>query len=645
LANYRTGHAARSKPETARQTVIAALAGGAAVADACKQANRSYKWYEEQRRITPGFKDAANAAKEAGKTVREQLEVDADARHLAAVGQGKMGPFSRWSETYLGQRVWPVHQNMIDVVEGREPRWLHPGMSYEPGIAGKRRVLINVPPNHAKTMVLSIGYVTYKIVEDPNISVLLVSKTQEMAKKILYGVKQRLTHPRYRALQERYGPEDGWKATADQWAANKVYLGGESRDSVEKDPTIEAVGVGGQIYGARASLIILDDIATLSNANEYAKQDEWLRQEVASRLGPGGQIVVVGTRVASMDIYRHLRDPETYTDGRVPWTYLSMPAVLDYADTPEEWVTLWPETDSPFVDDDEPLRYEEATPIYDRWTGPRLSHVRNEVGPRKWSLVYQQADVADDATFDQLCVRGSIEGARRPGPLQERDGWYVICGMDPAVAGVTAAVAYAVERGTGVRKVLEVRTLRAPSPAQIRGLIEEMTERHMPNEWVIETNAFQGFLARDEHVTMYLASKGIIVRPHHTGTNKQDPDFGVASMAGLFGTRTQGTVGSPAKHNQDNLLGLPRGDDAGTKVLVEELVSWNPVTPVHRRRQDTVMAMWFCETRAREVVQSVRTGSSFHARSSPFLSQRDKERRMVIDLNEYQAQKQAVSWM
>jgi hypothetical protein len=45
-----------------------------------------------------------------------------------------------------------------------------------------------------------------------------------------------------------------------------------SRESSEKDPNIEAVGIGGQIYGKRADMIIVDDAVTLKNANEFEKQ-------------------------------------------------------------------------------------------------------------------------------------------------------------------------------------------------------------------------------------------------------------------------------------------------------------------------------------------------------------------------------------
>ncbi len=44
-----------------------------------------------------------------------------------------------------------------------------------------------------------------------------------------------------------------------------IYLGA-GRDSGEKDPTVQALGFGSQIYGARADLIILDDVVMNANA-------------------------------------------------------------------------------------------------------------------------------------------------------------------------------------------------------------------------------------------------------------------------------------------------------------------------------------------------------------------------------------------
>ena len=604
--------------------LVDALASGMSVNAACEKVGRSRKAYEAWRAKDPMFATAADEAKLRAKSNRVE--------YLAEAPKGTNGlGFAEFSEKYLGNRVWPHALNMVDIVEGREPAHLHDSMIYEPGSAGNRRVLINIPPNHAKTMTLSVGYITYRVVMDPNINVLIISKTQEFSKKILYAIKQRLTHPRWAGLQQRFGPPDGFKATADMWTAQRIYLGAAARDSDSKDPTIEATSIGGQIYGARATLVLLDDTITLSNAAGYEGQSDWIRQEVASRLGPGGQIIVVGTRVASVDLYRHLREPDGYTDGVVPWTYLAMPAVLEYGAGEADWKTLWPVSDEPFVETDEPV----AAGIWPRWTGPRLAQVRNEVGPRKWSLVYQQADVAEDATFDPVCVRGSVNPNRNHGPLEDRSGWHIVMGVDPAIAGQMAVSVVAGSRETGQFKLLTMETLVNPTPAQIRDLLVETARRYEPHECLIEDNAFQGFLAQDEALSLALSNLNVLLKSHHTGATKTDPDFGVASMAALFGTRTNPGPGQSARHQKDHTMELCNSNYGPVKTLIEELVAWNPDQPVKRRRQDCVMALWFAVKRLREFGVGAPAGrrqASF-AKGSSFTSARSRQRQMVVDLS------------
>lgn len=625
-----TGPRRRVTPEKARLELLDLVRQGRPIVEALKVVGRSRSWYEEQRRQSSEFALAMDVA----RTGRSDLVSE----RRADIG------FEEFSERYLGTRVWPHMRNVVDLLEGREPGWLPEGMIFEPGTSGLSRLLVNVPPNHAKSMTVTINYVTYRVAKDPNINVLVVSKTQEQAKKFLYAIKQRLTHPRYADLQVAFGPADGYKATADQWAANKIYLGGEARDSGEKDPTIEALGMGGQIYGSRATLIVLDDVVTLSNAGEWAKQQDWIRQEVASRLPPGGgQLLVVGTRVAPIDLYKELRNPEHYTDGRVPWTYLAMPAVLEYKDRTEDWVTLWPKSEQPLSEADTP----DDDGLFERWSGPRLSDVRNEVGPGKWSLVYQNLDVAEDAIFDPVCVRGSIQGMRKPGALVggatghplSPENFYRVIGLDPAMSGDTAAVAYAVDRRTHKRYVMDVHVMTSPTPAAIRSLLREWTDAYRPHTVIVESNAFQLFLTQDEEIRNFLATRGIAYRPHHTGNNKQDPEFGVASLAPLFGTKVNRDGQVAMKHAGDNLIELPSVQaNEHVKKLVEQLITWQPGVRGSKLKMDTVMALWFCEIVAREVL-STASGVERFVRN-PFASSRDVDSRFVINLDDLAAQQQ-----
>lgn len=609
-------------PEEARSQIEDLLRQGSNVTEALQIVGRSRSWYEGQRRTNRDWAELIDSIR--------KITSDPSSRQM------QVGTFAEFAETYMKQKVWPHQQNMVDVIEGRDPEWLHPSMVWEPGTRRGSRLMINIPPNHAKSMTVTINYVTYRLAKDPNLKVMIVSKTQDQAKKFLYAIKQRMTHPRYADFQLGFGPPEGWRASADQWSATKVYLGGDSQDG-SKDPNIEAVGMGGQIYGNRADLIILDDVVTLANAGAWQSQMDWIRQEVASRLGDG-QLLVVGTRVAPVDLYRELRNPDHYTDGMVPWSYLSMPAVLRYADEEADWETLWPVTDEPMSDADEQV----TEGVWPRWTGARLAQVRNEVGASKWSLVYQQQDVEENATFDATAVRGSIQGLRKAGPLNpilnghpdNVAGFHTICAMDPAIAGDCAAVALSVDRQSGKRYVLDMRVISSPTPAQIRGMIEEFTEVYQPSEWVIEENAFQGYLSQDENLRSYLANKGVVLKPHHTGSNKMDPDFGVASMSGLFGTVAQDPKTGLRKHQDDNLIELPSTQAPGVRLLIEQLVSWSPAVKTKHRKQDTVMALWFAELSARRVVNNANKHKVWHMPNS-MLSERDRQRQVVINLDEW----------
>jgi len=616
-------------PEEARKELIDQVRQGRTITDALKVIGRSRSWYDTQRREAEGFSAYIDNAR---------LRTS----DLADEARSGLNDFASFSEKYLGAKVWDHMLNVVDMLEGKEPRWIHQAMTYEKGSAGLSRLLVNVPPNHAKTMTITINYVTYRVVKNPNINVIVISKTQEQAKKFLYAIKQRLTHPRYADLQAAFGPTDGYKATSDMWSANKIYLGADVRESDAKDPTVEAIGMGGQVYGARADLIVLDDVVTLSNSAEWAKQQEWIRQEVASRLPPGGgQLLVVGTRVSAVDLYKELRNPQHYTDGIVPWSYLSMPAVLEYADDPKDWKTLWAKSEQPLVEDDIP----DENGNFDRWTGPRLTAVRNEAGPSKWSLVYQNLDIAENAIFDPMCVRGAVNGMRKSGALvagaaghpDSPQNFYRVIGIDPAMSGDTAAVAYAVDRRTQKRYVMDVYVMSSPTPAAIRSLIREWTDAYKPHTVIVESNAFQLFLTQDEEIRNFLATRGIAYRPHYTGNNKQDPEFGVASLAPLFGTVTKRDGNNNnLKHADDNMIELPDSSrNEHVKKLIEQLVVWQPGVQGKKLKMDAVMALWFCEIVARDVLLTSSGIPNFL--KNEFTPQKAIEDRYIINLDDLAA--------
>jgi hypothetical protein len=615
---------AENSADIAKRIILGCVAEGMTVEQACASAGKSMKTYEYYRRSDKVFADKVDRTR---LGLRDKNFALGDINEIS---------FATFRDRFLKNKTFPHQQNLVDMIEVGKPSWLHPSMKYEPGLANNR-ILLNIPPNHAKSMTITIDYVTWQVCKNPNFRVLIVSQTQRLAADFLYAIKQRLTHPSYEELQSAYAAGVGFRSKSASWQATRVTFGDELRESSEKDPNIEAVGIGGQIYGKRADMIIVDDAVTLSNANDFERQIKWLTQDVRSRLNPSGKLIIIGTRVASVDLYKELRNEDRYPGGLVPWSYLAMPALLESSEKPEEWVTLWPASDQPF-DGQKEEEKDPVTGFYPRWNGRNLYNERQSMDASTWALIYQQQDISDDAAFDPVCVRGSIDGMRKsgrltaghPGHPRDLNGFTYICGLDPAMVGDTAAICYAIDRATSKRYIVDAIKITRPSPAAIRNLIFDWTSLYSPSEWIVEKNAFQSFLTQDEGIKMHLASKGVQFKEHHTGSNKWDAGFGVASMATLFGTKQ-----FDGKHHRDNLIHLPSDQTENIKALIEQLITWSPTT---KGKTDMVMALWFCEIRAREMLNYGKYQT--HHLKNPFLSKYEQNKRVVVNLDELFAEKE-----
>lgn len=570
--------------DEAQAKVLTLLENGATITAAMAAVGRNDTTFRQWSMVDEEFKAKADKARLAGKGVKADLS---DLKNLA---------YPEFSEQFLDTKLFSHQLNWLDLIEGREPRWQPTGMTYEPG--DPKRVLINVPPEHAKSTTITTNYTLYTIVTNPNARVIIVSKTQGMARKFLGAIKTRLSHPAYMKLQTAYGPNGGYKADATQWSADMIYLG-TGRDSGEKDPTVQALGFGSQIYGARADLIILDDVVMGSNAHEWEKQIEWLQKEVITRLGRHGKLLIVGTRVAPIDLYKMIRDGGQWTGGKSPFTYCAMPAVLEFDEDPDNWKTLWPRTNIQENDIDEVG----DDGLYPKWDGPSLFKRRSEVAPSVWAMVYQQEDVQEDSIFAPTCIAGSVNGMRKRGPLKPGvpghpkhvEGSYTVMGLDPAMSGATGAVIATYNRADGKIYILDCINMTDPSPDKIQALIEEWVDKYRPQELRIEINAHQKAYALDTNLRNFLAQYGCQLNSHFTGKNKWDTSFGVASMAMLFGNTRDG------RFQDNNIIELPSNEGSeGLKTLVQELITWKPDT---RNPTDCVMALWFTIIRFRELMQ------------------------------------------
>jgi hypothetical protein len=609
----------RASPRGGRRTATAAKKEmlrvlreeGLTVVEAMRFVGRKETTYRYWRESDPDFK--------------------AKADHILGLRRRKAGdrkpvpPFPEFCEKYLGLRLFWHHLQWVDLIEGREPRDMHPAQRYSEG-TDPNLVLVNVPPGHAKSTVVTAAYTLWRMLENTNSQLVIVSSNESQAKKWMFQIQDWLSNQSFADLQMDFGPDGGFEKTCPVWNKTQIYFPDELRTENAKDPTLEVLGMGGKIYGSRADLIILDDIVEEGNAHDFDRQISWLTGMVLTRPQDEDKVLVVGTRMAPVDLYKELLNPQRYEDEEPPWTYFSSPAVLEFADDPADWLTLWPKSN---IKKKGRVTKPDKDGLYVKWDGPALARMRKRVStdPYAWSLKYQQEDVSLDTIFPRDDVYGCVDGMRHAGPLvagapghpaSGMQGLYVVGGFDPASEGFSAACVIALDRNTNRRYVLAIHNQANMQPRQVRSLITSWTQQYGVNEWRVEKVLLSSWIMQDKEIVQDLANMGCSILPHQTtpGT-KWDADAGVMGMSGLFKNHATG----------DNLISLPspRGNEH-VRALTEQLVNYFPKTKGHT---DTLMAMWFAEVRCRELVTSLNENMYT---DSEYLSQRGLESRQVIDL-------------
>jgi hypothetical protein len=590
----------------AKAEVLRGIRDGMTVDAAMRSVDRAEATYKDWRKADPSF---------AGK-VDEMREVARAARARSGRGNVEVPDFPEFCDEYLGMPLPEHHLRVDDVICGREPRNMHPSLQYAPGRPD--RILLNFAPFHAKSQCWSVQYALWRMMRDPNVRIAIVSKTQELAKKIIHQIKQYLELPQYAKLHAAFMPEGGWKG--DSWTKTAIYLSGV--DTAQKDPTLQALGLGGQIYGSRLDVIILDDLVDLKNVHTYKELADWVGTECDSRVDDNGILMCLGTRLAPHDIYSELRDLVDWDGETSVWTYFAQPAVLEMptkAD-PRTWVTLWP-----FKADGSTM-----------WDGLALAKKKAVLpSESRWQLTYQQMDASLDQVFPTGAVMASIDGRRAAGPQQERN-LYSVLGVDPAGAGFTAMIVLGYDRATGQRIVLDGHNQARMPPEQLIDKIKALVLAHNVRELIIEENAFQSFLVRNQELRDFCFSHGCLITGHYTGARKWDENLGVQSLAPLFL--------SCAEHDPvadtwtprpvaDRLISLPAPKfSTFVDELTTQLTTWQPREGQRQQttKTDLVMALWFASIGIQKIIDQQRNVPRHLP--NPFTPRGEARQRGVINL-------------
>ncbi len=166
--------------------------------------------------------------------------------------------------------------------------------------AGDRRLLLMVFRNAGKSTLVGL-YCAWRLARDPALRILVLSAEQGLAVRMTRNVRAVIErHPLTRHLRP---------AAPGSWAQDRLTV----RRPVElRDPSLVARGLAGNITGARADLIVCDDVEVPNSCDTPAKRAE-LRErlkELPFVLTPGGTLLFVGTPHHYHSIYADRPRPE-----------------------------------------------------------------------------------------------------------------------------------------------------------------------------------------------------------------------------------------------------------------------------------------------------------------------------------------------
>src|SRR5712671_4213623 len=186
-----------------------------------------------------------------------------------------------------------------------------------------RRLIINLPPRHLKSLMASIAFPAWCLGHDPSAQILCVSYAQDLADKLARDCRSIMTSAWYRQIF-------GTRLAAHRQAVQEFI-------STAQGYRLATSNVG-VLTGRGADIILIDDPLkpeeALSDAQRQTAND-WYDHTLYSRLNDKrhGVIVNIMQRLHEDDLVGHVL-------GQEPWEVLSFPAIAE-ADEMHRVETIW----------------------------------------------------------------------------------------------------------------------------------------------------------------------------------------------------------------------------------------------------------------------------------------------------------------
>ena len=176
-------------------------------------------------------------------------------------------------------------------------------------ISNNKSTLDLAPRGFGKSTVGDVDYCITRILRDPNIRIMIGSKTQTQAEAFLKEVR---TH--FEQNEDLIRIFGDWKTSKDNvWNDREFTV--NKRSIIKKEATLTALGASGAVISKHFDVIIGDDLVGLENARTEKQRSnlkEWFYSSLFPTLEPDGEIHILGTRYNPLDLYEDLIKSKDY---------------------------------------------------------------------------------------------------------------------------------------------------------------------------------------------------------------------------------------------------------------------------------------------------------------------------------------------
>lgn len=373
------------------------------------------------------------------------------------------------------------------------------------------RLIVMWPPEFGKTVQLQmitmhmIGANAHKEWRDspPKYSGAFIGESARTAKKSLKVIQQYiLESEEFQMVWPECVPAVGPAQLWSQDAFNVV----RPTTVRLKDPTLQALGAGGPILGARLDFCVCDDILTWDNTRTPDQREavyQWFKSTVLTRINEGGKVVLLCNAWHPDDLAHRLMQ-----EG---WPTLIEPAI-DQVTGKALWEQQWPLS-----------RVEE-----------KLDELGPIEGPRK--LLHKARDESD-MRFTPDMLKVALERGRGMSLLKKwrwANGYKSYTGVDLGVAKTKRRTAGAstsetvlttiVVHPSGVRQIVDIEAGRWSGTH----IMEKVLEKNQKYDSVVivENNSSQElFVDLMKHF-----NRLIPIDTYTTGKQAAHPEFGLEKM-------------------------------------------------------------------------------------------------------------------